>query len=170
MSDNLNLFGAHKTMVRKQRGQQFIELCVGLIALIPIILACVDFAVMYTGKQTVDAAARDACRAAANGPPTVTEATNRANAILKRTYVPGGLAAQGDLKIAMPPKGIGIKLNNLVDPGPAGGTWGGSVALQAQLTMKLPAAVGSWSKVDIISMPVSFPITYQAQNTLPPPN
>lgn len=63
------LQGPRRNAKRKPAGSSFIELAAGLIVVIPIVLYGIDAAVLYMGQSINADCCREACRAAANGPP-----------------------------------------------------------------------------------------------------
>jgi len=65
-------------------GQSLIELVVGLLALIPIVLAIFDLAVIVIAVQMNDSTCREAARVAASGPPDTQDIQQRAGAIITR--------------------------------------------------------------------------------------
>ena len=141
-------------MKRKQKGQEIIELLIGLLVLIPIALVLTDGIVLLSAKQLVDRAARDACRAASTGNPTPATATSRATQVLK-TYKPGGYLSGLAL--------VGSPVFNPATPvpNPGGHFYNGTVALQVQVTATLPASIPPLPKTqDIKSQPIAMPITY----------
>lgn len=73
------MFGLRR---RKSIGQSAVELCTGLIVLVPIILVLFDLAVIVLGVQLNDATCREAARVAALGDPTTCSA--RALAVINR--------------------------------------------------------------------------------------
>jgi hypothetical protein len=53
----------------RKNGQGLVELCAGLVLVVPIALTCIDLGTIALGATINDAVCRDAARAAASGPP-----------------------------------------------------------------------------------------------------
>lgn len=79
----------------KKRGQSIVELCVGLMVLVPIVLLVFDLAVIVMAVQVNDSTCREAARVAASGnlgdlgPPAslslnASDIYKRADAVVKR--------------------------------------------------------------------------------------
>ena len=81
----------HSFLKRKkasQKGQSFVELCAGVLALIPITLLCFDLSTLCLGANLNDTVCRDAARCASVGPPdaiTSGEPLRRAKDVATRT-------------------------------------------------------------------------------------
>jgi len=73
--------------LRKMTGQSAVELCTGLIVLVPIILVLFDLSVIVLGVQLNDATCREAARVAALGDPTT--CSSRAQAVVNRANKQG---------------------------------------------------------------------------------
>ncbi len=68
--------------LRKMKGQSAVELCAGLIVIVPIILVLFDLSVIVLGVQLNDSTCREAARVAALGDPTT--CSTRAQAVINR--------------------------------------------------------------------------------------
>lgn len=68
--------------LRGRQGSSFIELAVGLLALIPVVLVLFDLCVIVMGVQVNDSTCREAARVAASGNPL--DAQSRAQIIVDR--------------------------------------------------------------------------------------
>ena len=68
---------------RRSKGSSFVELAIGLMALIPIVLVVIDLCVIVIAVQVNDSTCREAARVAASGNPV--DAQTRALAIIDRT-------------------------------------------------------------------------------------
>ncbi len=53
----------------RKNGQGLVELCAGLVFVVPIALTCIDLGTIALGATINDSVCRDAARAAASGPP-----------------------------------------------------------------------------------------------------
>lgn len=71
----------------RSRGQSTVELCAGLIILVPLVLVLFDLAVIVIGVQVNDQTCRQAARAASSGDPAT--ARQRADAIIARANQQG---------------------------------------------------------------------------------
>lgn len=76
-----------KTKGRSRKAQSLVELCVGLLVLVPIILIFFDLAVIVIGVQVNDQTCKQAARAASSGDPI--SANQRAQAIVARANQQG---------------------------------------------------------------------------------
>jgi hypothetical protein len=84
-----------KVKAFKRRGQSIVELCVGLMVLVPIVLLVFDLAVIVMAVQVNDSTCREAARVAASGnlgdlgppkslPLNGSDIYKRADAVVKR--------------------------------------------------------------------------------------
>jgi hypothetical protein len=62
-------FWRQKNAARGRRGSSFVELAIGMTALIPIAIALIDLCVMIVGVQTNDAVCRESARVAGKADP-----------------------------------------------------------------------------------------------------
>lgn len=76
-----------KAKSRSRTAQSLVELCVGLLVLVPIILIFFDLAVIVIGVQVNDQTCKQAARAASSGDPV--SANQRAQAIVARANQQG---------------------------------------------------------------------------------
>ncbi|MBX9771824.1 MAG: hypothetical protein K2X29_10660 [Candidatus Obscuribacterales bacterium] len=146
----------------RKGGQSIIELCAGLIVLVPIIMALVDLAFVIASMQVNDAACRDAARAAAAGPPT--EAFQRASGVAAASYRGGGYIKGptiGSSDVTTNPASI-------PDPGPFGGPYQGTVRVKSHVELTMPVPIpfvaATMNKIDFVAQQ-EFPITYVKPNT-----
>ncbi|MDX2107608.1 MAG: hypothetical protein SFY67_14500 [Candidatus Melainabacteria bacterium] len=77
----------HIANSRSKKAQSLVELCVGLLVLVPIILIFFDLAVIVIGVQVNDQTCKQAARAASSGDPV--SANQRAQAIVARANQQG---------------------------------------------------------------------------------
>lgn len=155
-----------KRLITGQRrtGQSMIELCAGLIVLVPIIMGLVDLAFLIAAMQVNDAACRDAARAAAAGPPS--EAFQRASGVAAASY-----RGQGYIKgPTISNSDVSTNPATIADPGQFGGPYQGTVRVKShvELTMPVPIPMVSQTvppnKMEFIAQQ-EFPITYVKPNT-----
>jgi hypothetical protein len=71
-----------RLQLRKIGGQSAVELCAGLIVLVPILLVLFDLCVIVLGVQLNDSTCREAARVASIGDPT--SCSTRAQAVINR--------------------------------------------------------------------------------------
>lgn len=141
-----------------------IELCAGLIVLVPIVMGLVDIAFLIAAMQVNDAACRDAARAAAAGPPS--EAVQRASAVAAATY-----RGQGYIKgPTVTSSDVSTNPTSIPDPGPFGGPYQGTVRVKThvQLTMPVPIPMVPQTMSPNVMEFVAqqeFPITYVKPNS-----
>ncbi len=146
----------------RKAGQSMIELCAGLIILVPIILGLVDLAFLIAAMQVNDAACRDAARAAAAGPPT--EAFQRASGVAQATnrtqgYIKGPTVTQSD---------VTTNPASIADPGPFGGPYQGTVRVKTHVQLTMPVPIPfipqTTQPMEFVAQQ-EFPITYVKPNT-----
>jgi len=139
-----------------------IELCAGLIILVPIIMGLVDLAFIIAAMQINDAACRDAARAAAAGPPA--EAHQRASGVAaasSRTagYIVGPTIAASD---------VTTNPATVADPGPFGGPYQGTVRVKSHVFLNMPVPLpfvpATVNKMEFVAQQ-EFPITYVKPNS-----
>jgi len=152
----------YKELRRANSGQSIVELVAGLIALIPVIMALLDIAVVYSGISLNDSICRDAARVAAAGDPTnTTQMMNRATQVIKNVYKPGGYVV-----LNTTPKQVIIDPSiPFVAPNPTtGGTYNGNILVQTEVTVNLPASVPNITPSQLVfDSQASYPITFVAQ-------
>lgn len=139
-----------------------IELCAGLIILVPIIMGLVDLAFIIASMQINDAACRDAARAAAAGPPD--QAFQRASGVAaasNRTsgYIIGPTINQSD---------VSTNPAQIPPPGPFGGPYQGTVRVKSHVFLNMPVPLPfvpqTMNRMEFVAQQ-EFPITYVAPNT-----
>ncbi|HEY9711973.1 MAG TPA: hypothetical protein V6C72_00810 [Chroococcales cyanobacterium] len=149
----------------KGRGQSIVELCVGIIVLIPIVLVVFDLAVIVIGVQINDSTCREAARIAASGQPTAVDANQRAQAVIDRA----NNRSKGMLSNF---KLVSVTLNNingaqLAQAQQYGGAVSGTVTVQTQVQIRpfVVSYVYNGSGPMVFGAKQTFPFTYVYQNT-----
>jgi len=71
----------------RRRGQSLVELCCGVMVLVPIVLVLFDLTVIVLGVQLNDSTCREAARVASLGDPTT--CSIRAQAVINRANTSG---------------------------------------------------------------------------------
>lgn len=123
------------SQVGSTKGQSIVELVVGLIVIIPIILFCVDAAMLYMAVNLNDNVCRDAARAASAGPPdaiTSGEPKRRADAIVKKVNkFSGSIVLDPNVVVAE-------SLTGTLPKAPFGGPVKGDVTVTTAVTVYPP--------------------------------
>jgi hypothetical protein len=148
---------------RAKLGSSFIELAAGLMVLIPLVLYGVNAATIYMGASMNTDYCREACRAAANGPPTsYSDQTNtptaRANQVLSNKYNPSGI-------IQVPPNLVAGQTvtEQVFDPkpqAPFGGPVRGVVTVQTTVTVLPPMPLPGMPQKVVLNTQQTFPFTW----------
>lgn len=81
------MFYSRRQRISGRKGQSTVELCAGLIILVPLVLVLFDLAVIVIGVQVNDQTCRQAARSASSGDPAT--ARQRAEAIIARANQQG---------------------------------------------------------------------------------
>ncbi len=144
---------------QRQTGQSIIELCAGLIVLVPVIMVLVDIAFVVAGMQVNDAACRDAARAASAGPPK--EAFKRAAGVAAASYRGSGYI-KGPIITA---KDVTFRPDPPPPPGPYGGAYNGQVIVKSHVEVTLPAPLPMLPATQNFVAQQEFTITYVEPNT-----
>ena len=145
---------------RHSQGQSMVELCAGLIVLIPVIMVLVDLAIMIIAIQVNDATCRDAARAASARSPSDSDKT--VDAIIQRVYKGGGYIT-GPTKINV------NKLNVVAPPAGVGGPYQGNIEVETQINVRLPATIpGVLPTTAKFNSKQNFPYTYVEPPTIQP--
>lgn len=142
-------------------GQSFVELCVGLICLIPIILVLIDLAIIVIAQQLNDTLCRDAARIAAGGAPELI--ATRAQRVLDEGFKGG----EGYItSITLVSAAANIPAGG--DPGITsiyGGPIQGTVSVETDMLVKIPASVPPLPQTVNLHSKNVFPITFNRPNT-----
>ncbi len=146
----------------RKGGQSIIELCAGLIILVPIIMALVDLAFVIASMQINDAACRDAARAAAAGPPS--QAHKRANGVAKASYRGSGYIKGPTIDT----EDVTTNPATIAPLGPFGGPYQGTVRVKSHVELTMPVPIpfvpATMNKIDFVAQQ-EFPITYVEPNS-----
>ncbi len=153
-------------MKRRQNGLHLIELSVGMMVLIPIVLYGIDIACIYFAGSYNSSLCRDACRAAAAGPPTIYCTSNpmlAPNARAKRV-IAGRFDPHSIIRVSATP----VLTETIRDPKPIapwGGPVQGEVTVQTEVTVNPPFNLPAIAPVVLLKTESSFPITWVMQPT-----
>lgn len=128
-------------MTPRRRAQSITELCVGLIALVPVILILIDVGTLYIGSTMNSDICRSAARAAANGPPdavTSGQPKARALAVVNRERA----KAAGNVSVNLPIR-VWEQVRQPLPQRPFGGAVDGEVMVETSVTVRPPFLVGA---------------------------
>ena len=118
---------------RKRLGQSIVELCAGIMVLVPIVLVLFDLTVIVLAVQLNDSTCREAARVGAIGDPDATACKNRVLAVINRANKGGS---------SMLSKFMMVSCTNTVTPAqiaalsPYGGPVTGTVSVVTQVDVK----------------------------------
>jgi Flp pilus assembly protein TadG len=139
-----------KLVFRKRRttlGSSFVEFAVVLVVSVPIVLSVIDLGYIALGAQMNDTVARDAARAAAEGPPAGTP--GESNKVLKSSDQPYKRAEEvvENFYCTNIPAKVREVLNvteSLVDlpPNTQGGAVDGQIAVETTVDIYPPFLIG----------------------------
>ena len=141
-------------MKRRQNGLHLIELSVGMMVLIPIVLYGIDIACIYFAGSYNSSLCRDACRAAAAGPPTIYCTSNpmlAPNARAKRV-IAGRFDPHSIIRVSATP----VLTETIRDPKPIapwGGPVQGEVTVQTEVTVNPPFNLPAIAPAVLLTLP-----------------
>lgn len=164
---NLKLFESLKfRYARKGRGQSTVELCAGLIILIPLVLVLFDLAVIVIGVQVNDQTCRQAARSASSGDPAT--AQQRAQAIISRANQQGSsMLSNFTLSgFIFNPGTILTDTDALRAPNGYGGTVSGTVTVRTTVEIRpfiVPAVYSGGAPLVFVASQ-TFPFTFLVPN------
>jgi hypothetical protein len=151
-------------------GQSLIELVVGLLALIPIVLAILDLAVIVIAVQMNDSTCREAARVAASGPPDTQDIQQRSGAIIARANQRGiGMMSNFQLISATSTASSSYLNGPQINNGQTfGGPVNGTVTVVTEVDVRPFIVQWCYSGVTPLRFRSSqtFPITYVIPNTV----
>lgn len=147
-------------MRRNQRGVQIVELVCGSIVLIPIVLYGIDIATVYFGASMNSNICRDACRAAAAGPPQGYALPAYgpivcARRVVREQYREGAIIRVNPTEIEV--------TQNIQEPRPVapwGGPIRGDIQVKTQVHVFPPFLLPAVSKEVVLKTDSKFPITW----------
>jgi hypothetical protein len=149
---------------RRKPGQSLVELCCGLLVLIPLVLVLFDLAVIVIGVQVNDQTCRQCARAAASGDPNT--AMQRVEAIISRANQQGSsMLSNFQLNtLTFNPPTTPADATALI---PYGGTLSGTVtvALTVNITPFIVPYVYSGGAPLTFQSVQTYPFTYVVPNT-----
>ena len=149
--------------LRRNHGQSAVELCAGLIVIIPIILVLFDLSVIVLGVQVNDATCREAARVASIGDPTT--CSTRAQAVVTRANNQGSSLLSNFQLISCTSSGSAATITAMVTfGGPVSGTV--AVITQVSITPFVVQIVTGTSPMQFQSQQ-TYPFTYTVPNTTP---
>lgn len=156
----------HRSISRTRRGQSLVELCVGLLVLVPIILIFFDLAVIVIGVQVNDQTCKQAARAASSGDPA--SASQRAQAIVARANQQGSsmLSNFSLTGVIFNPATVVADAAALV---PYGGTISGTVTVNTTVDIRpflVPYVYSGGAPLTFRSSQ-AYPFTFVVPNTAP---
>jgi len=149
---------------RSRKAQSLVELCVGLLVLVPIILIFFDLAVIVIGVQVNDQTCKQAARAASSGDPV--SANQRAQAIVARANQQGSsmLSNFTLTSTTFNPTTLIADRNNL---NPYGGTVSGTVTVNTTVDIRpflVPYVYSGGAPLTFRSAQ-TYPFTFVVPNT-----
>lgn len=153
-----------RRQARKIYGQSAVELCAGLIVLVPVILVLFDLAVIVLGVQLNDATCREAARVAALGDPTTCK--ERALAVINHANNQGSSLLSNFQLIKC---NSTVTAEQIASMKPFGGAVAGTVSITTQVDIK-PFVVylvfTGTSPLHFQSVQ-TYPFTYTVPNSAP---
>ncbi|HIA55460.1 MAG TPA: pilus assembly protein [Candidatus Melainabacteria bacterium] len=168
-----------KVKAFKKRGQSIVELCVGLMVLVPIVLLVFDLAVIVMAVQVNDSTCREAARVAASGnlgdlgppkslPLNGSDIYKRADAVVKRanTQSAGILSNFKLASVTTTPAEASIA-STITSLGKTGGPVTGTVTVVTTVEVRpfLVKYAYSGGAPLVFQSGQSFPFTYVVPNT-----
>lgn len=165
-------------LTRGRRGQQIVEVVVGIIAIIPIFLFLFDIYFLFLVTNLNDGIARDAARAAASvfpeplalTPGRALDGPNRTRAeqivnLARRNMNPSQGKYIQDVRLADNPGGIIIS-NIPQSIELVGGSPTGSVTVRTTIRFNVPVTFGSFGQDIPLTAEATFPLTCSRQGNL----
>lgn len=160
----------------RKRGQSIVELCVGLIVLVPIVLVVFDLAVIVMAVQVNDSTCREAARVAASGNvgELATVALNasdiyrRADAVVKRANAQAaGMLSNFQLESVSTSPATSVIQNTIQSLGLTGGPVTGTVTVTTTVEVRPFVVKYAYSGGQPITFrsSQSFPFTYVVPNS-----
>ncbi len=147
---------------KRRRGQSLVELCCGVMVLVPIVLVLFDLTVIVLGVQLNDSTCREAARVASLGDPTTCNI--RAQAVINRANTSGS---------SMLSNFVLVQCNSTVSAGditamqPYGGPISGTVSVITEVDIRpfvVHIVYQGTSPLKFRSSQ-SYPFTYVVPNT-----
>ena len=162
-----NIMIANFGLSRKRRGQSTVELCAGLIILVPLVLVLFDLAVIVIGVQVNDQTCRQAARSASSGDPS--SAQQRAQAIIARANQQGSSMLSNFTlsSFTLSPSTILTDTDKLrAENGGFGGTVTGTVTVQTTVEIRpfIVPIVYSGGHPLVFTASQTFPFTFLVRN------
>lgn len=151
---------------RSRRAQSLVELCVGLLVLVPIILIFFDLAVIVIGVQVNDQTCKQAARAASSGDPV--SANQRAQSIVARANQQGSSMLSNFIlsSVTFNPASL---LTDRAALDPYGGTVSGTVTVNTTVDIRpflVPYVYSGGAPLTFRSSQ-TYPFTFVVPNTAP---
>ena len=152
---------------RRHSGQSTVELCAGLLVLVPLVLVLFDLAVIVIGVQVNDQTCRQAARSASSGDPAT--AQQRAEAIIARANQQGSsMLSNFQLsQFTFNPGTVIADTNALrTSNGGYGGTVSGTVTVRTSVEIRpfvVPAVYSGGAPLVFVAEQ-TFPFTYLVPN------
>lgn len=151
----------------RRKGQSSVELCAGLLILVPLVLVLFDLAVIVIGVQVNDQTCRQAARSASSGDPA--SAQQRAEAIIARANQQGSSMLSNFTlsNFTLSPSTILADTDALrFTNGGFGGTVSGTVTVQTSVEIRpfIVPVVYSGGAPLVFTASQTFPFTFLVKN------
>ncbi len=149
---------------RKRLGQSIVELCAGIMVLVPIVLVLFDLTVIVLAVQLNDSTCREAARVGSLGDPDATACQNRVLAVINRANKGGSSMLSNFTLVSCTNTVTAAQVAAL---SPYGGPVTGTVTVVTQVDVKpfVVHLIYAGGPAIVFRSSQSYPFTFVVPNT-----